>query len=52
LVCAELAVYETLTSEPLDDATLGVVRIVSHVALRPVRRFGGVPLTLLAHKPG
>jgi Lrp/AsnC family transcriptional regulator of ectoine degradation len=51
-VCADLAAYETLTSELLDDASLGIARIVSHVALRAVRRFDGVPLSLLARKPG
>jgi DNA-binding Lrp family transcriptional regulator len=51
-VCADLAAYETLTGALLDDETLGVARIVSHVALRPVRRFGGYPLALLARKPG
>jgi DNA-binding Lrp family transcriptional regulator len=40
-VCADLAEYEELTSALLDDDPLGVARIVSHVALRPVRRFGG-----------
>jgi DNA-binding Lrp family transcriptional regulator len=52
LVCADLAVYEALTSGLLDDPDLGVARIVSHVALRPVRRFAGYPESLLAHKPG
>ena len=34
-VCADLAGYEELTSELIDDRNLGVARIVSHVALRP-----------------
>jgi DNA-binding Lrp family transcriptional regulator len=50
-VCADLAAYETLSGELLDDAALGVARIVSHVALRPVRRFSGYPESLL-RKPG
>jgi DNA-binding Lrp family transcriptional regulator len=50
-VCADLAAYEELTSELIDDAGLGVARIVSHVALRPVRRFSGYPESLLRHKP-
>ena len=46
-VCADLAEYEELTSALLDDDHLGVARIVSHVALRPVRRFGGYPEKLI-----
>ena len=38
-VCADMVAYEELTAELIDDDTLGVARIVSHVALRPVRRF-------------
>jgi DNA-binding Lrp family transcriptional regulator len=50
-VCADLAAYEQLTSDLIDDETLGVARIVSHVALRPVRRFTGYPEPLLVRKP-
>ena len=50
-VCADLAEYEELTSALLDDDRLGVARIVSHVALRPVRRFTGYPETLLGRNP-
>jgi DNA-binding Lrp family transcriptional regulator len=46
-VCADLAAYEELTSALIDDETLGVARIVSHVALRPIRRFAGYPESLL-----
>jgi DNA-binding Lrp family transcriptional regulator len=49
-VCADLAAYEELTSALIDDPNLGVARIVSHVALRPIRRFAGYPESLLAHK--
>src|SRR4029453_5961721 len=42
-VCADLAAYEELTSALIDDETLGVARIVSHVALRPTRRFTAFP---------
>ena len=49
-VCADLAAYEELTAALIDDASLGVARIVSHVALRPVRRFSGYPQSLLARK--
>jgi len=50
LVCADMVAYEELTAALLDDAALGVARIVSHVALRPVRRFAGYPESLLARK--
>ncbi len=46
-VCPDLTAYEALTSRLLDD-NLGVARIVSHIALRAVRRFAGYPETLLA----
>ena len=46
-VCADLGRYETLTADLIDDKTLGVSRIVSHIALRPVRRFAGYPVSLL-----
>ena len=49
-VCADIGAYEELTRGLIDDATLGVARIVSHVALRPVRRFSGYPDSLLGHK--
>jgi Lrp/AsnC family transcriptional regulator, regulator of ectoine-degradation genes len=50
-VCADMVAYEELTAGLLDDTHLGVARIVSHVALRPVRRFGGYPESLLTRKP-
>ena len=46
-VCADLARYETLTTDLIDEAELGVARIVSHIALRPIRRFAGYPASLL-----
>ena len=46
-VCSDLARYETLTTDLIDDPNLGVARIVSHIALRPVRRFAGYPASLL-----
>jgi len=49
-LCADLAAYEELTSALIDGAQLGVARILSHVALRPVRRFAGYPETLLEPK--
>lgn len=50
-VCADLARYEALTSTLLDDPNTGVARIVSHIALRPVRRFTGYPASLFVRKP-
>ncbi|HUK58226.1 MAG TPA: Lrp/AsnC family transcriptional regulator [Stellaceae bacterium] len=47
IVTSDLARYEELTSELLDGG-LGVGRIVSHIVLRPVRRFAGYPAALLA----
>jgi Lrp/AsnC family transcriptional regulator, regulator of ectoine-degradation genes len=50
LVCADLARYESLTSELIGDPVLGVARIVSHIVLRPVRRFAGYPAPLLGQR--
>jgi DNA-binding Lrp family transcriptional regulator len=47
IVCADLAEYEELTSSLIDENALAVARIVSHVALRAVRRFSGHPERLL-----
>ena len=49
-VCADLAAYEALSSALLDHPALGIARIVSHVALRPIRRFGGYPESLFAKR--
>jgi DNA-binding Lrp family transcriptional regulator len=49
-VCPDLAGYEELTSELIDNDGLGVARIISHVVLRTVRRFSGYPESLLARK--
>jgi DNA-binding Lrp family transcriptional regulator len=51
-VCIDLAGYEELTNELIDDPSIGVARIVSHVVLRAVRRFAGYPESLLARKTG
>jgi DNA-binding Lrp family transcriptional regulator len=50
-VCADLARYEALTAELLGARALGISRIVSHIALRPVRRFAGFPSVLLKPRP-
>ena len=49
-VCADLTRYEALTNELAADTALGIGRIVSHVTLRPVRRFAGYPESLLTRK--
>jgi DNA-binding Lrp family transcriptional regulator len=49
-VCADLAAYETLTNGLIDDPELGIARVVSHIALRPVREFNGYPDQLLSPK--
>jgi DNA-binding Lrp family transcriptional regulator len=49
-VCSDLAQYESLTAALIDDRNLGVARIVSHIALRPVRRFAGYPPSLFFRK--
>jgi len=36
---------------PQEVTKLGIARIVSHVALRPVRRFAGYPESLFTRKP-
>lgn len=51
-MCSDLSVYEDLTTRLIDDPALGVSRIVSHVALRPVRRFAGYPDSLIGAKRG
>ena len=50
-MCADLAAYEALTTRLIDDPNLGISRIVSHVVLRPVRRFAGYPESLFSQKP-
>jgi DNA-binding Lrp family transcriptional regulator len=49
-VCADLAAYQALTTRLIDDPSLGIARIVSHVALRAIRPFSGYPESLLARK--
>jgi len=49
-VCADLADYQALTNKMIDDPSLGIARIVSHVALRAVRPFSGYPVSLLSRK--
>jgi DNA-binding Lrp family transcriptional regulator len=47
VVCADLSAYEALSGELIGDPVLGVARIVSHIVLRPVRRFAGYPTSVL-----
>lgn len=48
--CPDLAEYQALTTALVDDSSLGIARIVSHIALRPVRRFRGYPESLFVRK--
>jgi Lrp/AsnC family leucine-responsive transcriptional regulator len=50
-VCVDLAAYEALITRMIDDPHLGLGRIVSHVALRPIRRFSGYPESLFVRNP-
>jgi len=47
-VCRDLGRYEAITSDLIGDPNLGVTRIVSHIALRPIRRFTGYPSSVLS----
>ena len=47
VVCPDLSGYEALSATLIDDPVLGVSRIVSHIVLRPVRRFAGYAMPLL-----
>ncbi len=47
-VCADLVRYDALATALTEDRDLGVARTVSHIALRPVRRFKGYPESVLA----
>lgn len=49
-VCADLADYQALTNKMIDDSSLGIARIVSHVALRAIRPFSGYPVSLFSRK--
>jgi DNA-binding Lrp family transcriptional regulator len=46
-VCADVARYEALTTELIEDQSLGVARIISHIGLRTIRNFAGYPDSLL-----
>lgn len=45
-VCEDLERYEALTNQLLGDRRLGIARMQSHIALRPVARFTGYPTSL------
>lgn len=47
-VCTDVARYEALTTELIEDQSLGVARIISHIVLRTIRNFAGYPDSLLA----
>lgn len=47
MVCADLARYNALTTQWLDDPAIGVARITSRFVMKRVRRFAGYPLSLI-----
>ena len=49
-VCSDVAHYEGLSAALIENPQLGVARIVSHIALRPIRRFAGYPESLLIRR--
>jgi Lrp/AsnC family transcriptional regulator of ectoine degradation len=51
-VCPDLTSYQALTTKMIDDSSLGIARIVSHVALRAIRPFSGYPASLFSRKAG
>ena len=51
-VCPDLASYQALTTKMIDDPSLGIARIISHVALRAIRPFSGYPASLFSRKAG
>jgi DNA-binding Lrp family transcriptional regulator len=44
IACRDLEAYQTLTDQWIDDAELGVTRVVSNVVLRPLKDLGAYPL--------
>lgn len=44
IACADLAQYQRLTNGWLDDATLGIEKIVTSTELQTIKEFGGFPL--------
>jgi DNA-binding Lrp family transcriptional regulator len=51
-VCSDVARYEALTTGLIDDPELGVRRITSHIALRPICTFAGFPVSLFSPTQG
>jgi DNA-binding Lrp family transcriptional regulator len=49
-MCSDVVHYEGLTAALIENPQLGVARIVSHIALRPIRRFAGYPESLLIRR--
>src|SRR5262249_24090957 len=48
IVCPHLAHYHRLISAWLDDATLGVEKIVTNIELQTIKEFAGFPLVKAA----
>ena len=44
VACTDLAQYQRLTNSWLEDATLGIEKIVTNTELQTVKEFGGFPL--------
>ena len=44
IACADLAQYQRLTNGWLDDASLGIEKIVTRTELQTIKEFGGFPL--------
>ena len=44
LACTDLAQYQRLTNGWLEDAALGIEKIVTNTELQTVKEFGGFPL--------
>lgn len=44
IACADLAQYQRLTNGWLEDAALGIEKIVTNTELQTVKEFGGFPL--------
>lgn len=47
-VCRDVTRYQALTNSLIDDPELGVRRITSHIAMRPICTFAGYPDSLLS----
>ena len=51
IACPHLAHYHTLISAWLDDASLGVEKIVTNIELQTIKEFAGFPIPRAASRP-